>query len=762
MDLQQFLREITRAREYRGQLVHLRRIPARKARYGQLSAPLHPDVQERLSALGITRFYVHQSQAINAIRQGRHVIIATSTASGKTICFNVPVLDAIAGDRRVRALYVYPTKALAQDQLRVLRELTGGTLSWVRSGTYDGDTPRAARTRLRKQAHILLTNPDMLHLGILPNHALWAPFFRNLRYVVLDEAHHYRGVFGSQVACVLRRLRRICEHYGASPQFIASSATIANPAEHIARLTGVEAQVIEDDGSPHGPRLIALWNPPFLDRARTARRSPNTEAAYLLEALLRFGVRTIVFARARVVAELILRYVRRALEQTAPELVSRVKVYRAGYLPEERRRLERELFSGEMLGVVATTALELGIDIGGLDAAILVGYPGTIASFWQQIGRAGRGDEPSLGMLIGHDNPLDQYFMRHPDDLLGRPHERALIDPDNVYVLQQHLPCAAYEVPLTNRDEELFGPGFVDAMIRLEEQGVLIYRDERWVYGGYRYPAEGVSLRSMGDGRFAILNAADDYRLLEEIEASTAPQRVHPGAIYLHQGESYRVIHYDGAMRQAIVEPVTVDYYTQPREWNDVRIVRSLAHRPMGATTAFLGQVRVTSQVIGYRRLQHFSEAVLGEEPLEMPPQAFDTVALWWDVPEEIAYMVRRRGGDFAGGLHAVEHAAIGILPLFAMCDRWDIGGVSTPRHPDTDRAQIFIYDASPGGVGIAEEGFRRLSDLWQATLEAIRDCPCEDGCPSCIQSPKCGSNNQPLDKDAAVWILRSLLEGSG
>ncbi|HEY65049.1 MAG TPA: DEAD/DEAH box helicase [Caldilineae bacterium] len=758
MDPRRFLNEILKAPGYRGQLVHIHRIPAHRARYGRLSDPLHPAVQARLRAMGVTRFYVHQAQAINAIRQGHHVIIATSTASGKTLCFNVPVLDAIAQEPQTRALYLYPTKALAQDQLRVLRELTQEDLAWVHSGTYDGDTPRAARTRLRKQAHILLTNPDMLHLGILPNHTLWGSFFRHLRYVVLDEAHHYRGVFGSHVACVLRRLRRICEHYGASPQFIASTATIANPAEHMEQLTGVTPQVIDDDGSPHGPRWIALWNPPFLDRARSARRSANIEAAYLLAELLRAGVRTIVFTRARVVAELILRYVRRVLTPTAPELTHRVKAYRAGYLPEERRRLERELFSGELLGVVATTALELGIDIGGLDAAILVGYPGTIASFWQQIGRAGRSTEPALGVLIGHDNPLDQYFMRHPDDLLGRPLERALTDPDNVYVLQQHLPCAAYEIPLSNVDEERFGPGFVDAMVRLEEQGLLAYRGDRWIYTDRRYPAEQVSLRSIGSGRFAILNAADGYRLLEEIEAHTAPLRVHPGAIYLHQGESYLVIRYDAAMRQAIVQPVDVDYYTQPKEWNDVRIIRSLSHQAMGKAMAFLGQVRVTSQVIGYRRLQHFSEAVLSEEPLEMPPQSFDTVALWWDVPEEIIWALRKQRLDPAGGLHAVEHAAIGILPLFAMCDRWDIGGVSTPRHPDTNQAQVFIYDAFPGGMGIAEEGFRRLRELWRATLELIQGCPCEDGCPSCIQSPKCGSNNQPLDKAAAIMILQSLL----
>mgnify|MGYP000100093307 CR=1 FL=1 len=758
MRAKDFINHLKRQRFYRGQIVHVEHIPARPARYGRLDRPLPASLQDALQRVGAEKLYTHQAQAINAVRAGQNVVVATSTASGKTLCYNVPVLEAVIKDWRSRALYLFPTKALAQDQLRSLRELTRPNLREVKFGTYDGDTPQSTRARRRKEAAIILTNPDMLHLGILPNHTLWAHFFANLKYVVIDEAHVYRGVFGSQVACVLRRLRRICRFYGANPQFICCSATIANPGEHIERLVGVPALVVDDDGSPSGAKEFVLWNPPFLDRARTSRRSANSEATDLFVEMARQGVRNITFTKARKVAELILRYARGVLEEKDPELVPLIKSYRAGYLPEERRKIERELFSGKLLGVTATSALELGVDVGSLDATVLVGYPGTIASTWQQAGRAGRGVRESLSILIGLDSPLDQYFMRHPEELFGRPHENALIAPDNVYILEKHLPCAAHELPLTSDDESLFGPGFVEAMINLERKGVLDYRGERWYYMGWGYPAQEVNLRSVSGSRFALLDESRGYQTLEEIEASSALYRVHPGAIYLHQGESYLVTDLDLEAQVACLRPVDVDYYTQPRELNDVSIVRSLRHKEFPTTTAFFGQVRVTQQVIGYTRKQQFSETVLSVEYLDLPPQSYETKALWFEVPSEIARRVSNRGLHFHGGLHALEHAAIGILPLFAMCDRLDIGGLSTPCHPDTGKPQVFIYDAFPGGVGIAEKGFELIEELWKATLSTIEECPCEDGCPSCIQSPKCGNNNEPLDKKAAVVILRGLL----
>ena len=811
MDVAEFLRQVRKQPFYAGQIVHVEQIGRRSARYAALAAPLHPDLQAQLQAQGISRLFSHQAAAVNAVRAGRHIAVSTSTASGKTLCYHLPALHTILNEPVARALYLYPTKALAQDQMRSLQALgcaaIGGAGTAARTasplpitaGVYDGDTPQARRSKLRQSGQIILTNPDMLHVGILPNHALWGSFFRHLRYVVLDEAHTYRGVFGSQVACVLRRLRRVAAAYGSQPQFIATSATIANPSQHIAALTGVEPLVIDDDGSPSGPRTFVLWNPPLLEEARSRRaqdkgapasparapgqitglrRSANGEASSLFTALVRDRTRVIVFTRARKVAELILRYARDELNRgdkgsarkpsppAQSSLADRIAAYRAGYTPEQRRQIERDLFEGRLLGVTATNALELGIDVGGLDAAVLVGYPGTIASLWQQAGRAGRGSDPSLAVLIGLDNPLDQYFLRHPADLFGRSHEHALIDPDNLYVLARHLPCAAAEVPLTVTagpgrfdDEALFGPGFAQAMAQLEDSGQLEFHGDRWTYPGSDYPAEKVNLRSADGGRFAILDESRDYRTLEEIEASSAPQRVHPGAVYLHQGEPYLVTRYDGEMGFAVARPAELDYYTTPREWSDVRIVRSLAHRPIPGGYAYFGPVRATSQVVGYRRLRHYSDEVLGEEMLELPQHTFETTALWWDVAPEIASACQRRGLDFLGGIHALEHACIGMLPLLAMCDRWDIGGLSTPRHADTDAPQIFIYDGFPGGVGIAELGFKQLPDLWRATYEVISACPCEDGCPSCIQSPKCGNNNQPLDKAAAKLILGLLLQ---
>lgn len=756
----QFVQYLTERPFYQGQIVHVERLPARKARYGRLRRGLPVPLQQALDDIGVRRFYVHQTEAINAAREGHNVVVATSTASGKTLVYNVPVLEAIVSIPQARALYLFPTKALAQDQLRALSELTQGQLRGVRFATYDGDTPKSDRARIRKRAAVILTNPDMLHVGILPNHNLWSQFFANLKYVVIDEAHVYRGVFGSQVANVLRRLRRICRFYGADPQFICCSATIANPEQHVQRLTAAPTVVIDDDGSPSGEKLFVLWNPPFLDETRTSRRSANMEATNLFVQLVEHGLRNITFVKARKIAELILMYARDRLDKEAPALKSLIHSYRAGYLPQERRRIERDLFDGRLLGVTATNALELGVDIGSLDATVQVGYPGTIASTWQQAGRAGRGVRESLSVLIGLDGPLDQYFMRHPEELFGRSHEHALIDPDNVYILEKHLPCAAYELPITTRDEALFGPGFVEAMINLERNRVLEYRSERWYYRGFDYPAQAVSIRSIGEGRYRLINQESGEQI-EEIEAATAFMRVHPGAIYLHQGESYLVTELDQMNQIARARRIDVNYYTEPRQINDVRIIDTVDRREAGATTAHFGKMAVTEHVIGYRKKQQFTETMLGEEFLDLPPTHFETTGMWWDIPPDVIEAVRRRKLDFLGGIHAAEHAAIGILPLFAMCDRWDIGGLSTPNYADTGRPQIFIYDGYPGGVGIAEKGYELLIGLWQATLEAIQDCPCEGGCPSCIQSPKCGNNNEPLDKEAAIVILRGLL-GSG
>ena len=763
---------------YRDQIAHVEELPARPARFASPEEPVHPALAETLRRRGIHKLYAHQAEAIRALRQGSNVAVSTSTASGKTLCYNIPALESCLADRRSRCLYVFPTKALAQDQMRVLRELSQDALPSLKVGTFDGDTPQNRRAELRRSASIILTNPDMLSMGILPNHTSWAPFFAHLRYVVIDEAHAYRGIFGSHVANILRRLDRVCRLHGSKPRFIFCSATVANAGDHIGRLLGRPVQVIDQDGAPHGPRQFALWNPPVIDELGS-RRSAGAEATMLFVELVKAGIRNITFTKSRKTAELIFMQAREVLRREAPELVPLIAAYRAGYLAEDRRSIEQGLFSGRLLGVASTTALELGVDVGRLDATVLTGYPGTLASTWQQAGRAGRGLHDALSVLIGMADPLDQYLMRHPEEIFARPVENALIDPVNPYILPLHLLCAAYEAPLTAADEESFGgPAVVrPALEQMQQEGLISSAGGRWFYAGAGYPAQEVSIRSISGQHYSILDRSNGLALLETIEPALAFLQAHPGAVYLHQGDTYLVDSLDLNGRTVYARPVEVGYYTQPVDHTEVRIVRTRlggtsgesakdAATPAPAepsrTAAYWGDVRVTTQVVGFRRKQRGSESVVSVEPLDLPPLSYETRSLWFDIPEAAVAEVQRRGLDLAGGLHALEHAAIAILPLYAMCDRNDIGGLSTSMHPDTGRAQVFIYDALPGGVGISEKGYQILPDLWRATLQLLRECPCDEGCPSCVQSPKCGNNNQPLDKQAAAVILDALVEPAG
>jgi len=753
------LARLQSAPEYAGQIVHIEMLPAREARYEPLARPLPPPLQAILQQHGISGLYTHQARAIDAARDGENVLVATGTASGKTLCYNLPVLERILADPMARALYLYPTKALAQDQTRALSELVAGSaLAGLRQGVYDGDTEPGARTRLRRHASVILSNPDMLHVGILPNHTSWATIFRHLAYVVLDEAHVYRGIFGSHVALLMRRLRRVTAQYGAAPQFILCSATIANGGAHAERLIGQPVTVVDRDGSPAGPRQFVFWNPPLTDPQHGTRHSINAEAAGILATLVHEGVRNITFVRARKLAELIYLYARETLAKDEGGLADRIAPYRAGYLAAERREIERRLFSGELLAVTATNALELGIDVGHLEATVLVGYPGTIASTWQQAGRAGRGREESLTVLLGYSNPLDQYFMRHPQELFSRSPEHALTDPENPHLLRGHLQCAAYEVPLGEQDLTLFGRTASGLLENLVSEGLLERRGERWFFPWEDAPAQRVSLRGTEGEPFLLLDTSDDNALLEELDAAGAFFRVYPGAIHLHQGRSYLITELDLAHHIALAEPTEAAYYTEPVEDNQVEVIRSTRARTDLPAKVYLGRVRVTVQVLGYRQHEQFTGAARGEYDLALPPQSFETEALWFGLPDSARRDVLAQNLDLAGGLHAVEHAVIGMLPLFAMCDRNDIGGVSTLLHPDTGAAQVFVYDAYPGGVGIAAKGFEMIQDLWERTLELVSECPCAEGCPSCIQSPKCGNNNEPLDKGAAVLILRALL----
>ncbi|MDR7481546.1 MAG: DUF1998 domain-containing protein [Armatimonadota bacterium] len=753
MDFGALLDDLRARPGYGGQIVHVRFLPPRPPRHADLAPPLPPALAARLRQRGIERLYTHQVAAVEAARRGEHLAVVTSTASGKTLCYTLPVLEALLADPRACALFLFPTKALAQDQLDSLRAFE---LPDLPVETYDGDTPARQRAAIRDRARILLTNPDMLHIGILPQHFRWRRFLGGLRFVVADEMHVYRGVFGSHVANVLRRLWRVCRFHGAAPQVICTSATVANAREFAERLLGVPVTTIAADGAPAGPRWFVLWNPPLREGA-AGRRSALGEATALFSELTARGVRTIAFTKARKVTELIARYATRRLRETAPEAAARISPYRAGYLPADRRRIERRLFHGELYGVVATSALELGIDVGGLDAAVLVGFPGTIASTWQRAGRAGRGAAPALAVLVAGDDALDQYLMRHPDYLFDRPCEHAIIDPENPYILARHLRCAAAELPLIEADTTLFGARTRELLPLLVEAGDLVPRRGRWYWvGRQRYPAQEVDLRAASGVTFRIvaprrvtIGTVDDARVFEQ---------AHPGAIYLHQGETYLVRALDLHGRTVHVEPTAADYYTQPRTVIDLTIRAPRAARPWGPTTLHFGDVDVTTQVIGFARKQLFTDTTLGVEPLDLPARTLATTALWVPVPQDLERRVRASGGDFAGAIHAVEHAAIGVLPLFAMCDRWDLGGVSYPQHPQVEGPAIFIYDGHPGGVGITEQAYRLIDALMAATREVIEACPCETGCPSCIQSPKCGNLNEPLDKRAALLLLDGLL----
>ena len=756
-DAGRFVERLRRADEHAGQLAHVERLPPRAAEHGALSHELHPTLTALLEDMGVLPLYRHQAAAVDALLDGQDAAVVTPAASGKSLCYQAPIVHTLLEDPSARALLLFPTKALAQDQLRSLRRLLTDRLG-AHAAIFDGDTPHEERARIRRSANLVLTNPDMLHLGILPNHRYWGRFLRNLRFVVVDEAHVYRGIFGSHTANVLRRLRRLCAHYGGEPQFALCSATIANAGELARRLTGREAVVVSADGSPSGGKHFAFWNPPIVDEDRSERASAGSEAARLVEALVKQDVRTLAFVRTRRQAEVVYANVRNRLRQEARGLEERVRPYRASYLPEDRRAVERGLADGQLSAVVATNALELGIDIGDLDATVLAGYPGSVASTWQQAGRSGRSRAGALSVLIAQDNPLDQYLMRHPDFFFGSPHEHARIRPENPHVLGAHLLCAAYEKPITQADAAYLPEGFEEAAQGLAERGLLNRRGGAWrLSPSVDYPAQRVNIRSAWDTQYLAVEA-ESGRILERVEEYAAHSQLHPGAVYLHQGEPYLVEHLDLEGREAYLRRTDAPYYTETRELVDIRVVETHAAKVAGAGRVFLGEVEVSRAVVAYRRKDIYGRGDYGEQRLDLPEQRFRTVGVWFDIPGATLDWALKTRADLAGGLHAMEHAAIGVLPLYALCDRNDVGGVSTALHPDTRGPAVFIYDGHPGGVGIAEHGYAVIEELWRATLDAVAECPCASGCPACIQSPKCGNNNHPLDKAVAVRFLRELI----
>jgi DEAD/DEAH box helicase domain-containing protein len=727
-------------------IVHLERIPARAPELEDID--LVPELSARLRRSGIEKLWSHQAEGLRTARAGRNVAIATGTASGKSLVYQLATFERFLANPKATALYLFPTKALSQDQLRAVRAFA---LPAARAAVYDGDTPAAERQWIRRNANLLITNPDMLHVGIMPRADQWALFLRELSLVVVDEMHTLRGVFGSHVANVLRRLRRLARRYGGDPLFVCASATIGNPGELASRLTGATFAEITRDGSPHGEKLFALWNPPFTDDSQTARYSATSQAAGLLAGLVEDGVRTICFARSRKGAELIASHAR--------DLASggTVAAYRAGYLPEERRELERALVDGSLTGVAATTALELGIDIGGLDACVIAGYPGTIAGTWQQAGRAGRRRDGALAVLVAGDDPLDQYVVHHPAHIFGRPHENAVVDHSNPNILDAHIGCAAFESPLLDSDAGFFGADvFAPAVARLADAGMLRRRGDKWFWAGGRAPSNEVDIRSAG--RTIHIVEEDTGRLLGTGEQSRAPHTLHPGAIYLHQGEQFEVASLDIERGVALVRASDATWYTQARDITDIRILGVDEKKRAGIVDLFLGDVEVSDQVVGYVRKRLYTNETLDETPLEMPPQRLRTKSVWYTVPDELLASAGLRAADVPGAAHAAEHCAIGIMPLFAMCDRWDVGGVSTALHEDTGMCTVFVYDGYPGGAGFAARSFEAGAEHLRAALETIEQCPCERGCPSCVQSPKCGNGNEPLDKYGAARLLRAIL----
>jgi DEAD/DEAH box helicase domain-containing protein len=732
-----------------GRLVHLERIPARAARFGELAAPVPADVWD---AFGLTGLWAHQAEAIDHARAGRSVVIATGTASGKSLCYQVPIAEAVLGSPPGSALLVFPTKALAQDQLR---SLTALGLDRLVAATYDGDTSPEARTWVRRNANVVLTNPEMLHGALLPFHGRWANFLGRLRYIVVDELHTLRGIFGSHTVHLLRRLRRLCESYGSSPTFVFSSATIGEPARLAGELCGRPVVPVVDDASPRGERLFALWNPPLLDAETGARASTNVEVARLAAAFVEGGWRTVAFCRSRRATEVVAGDVRR---RVGPELADSIRSYRAGYLASERREIEAELFSGRLRGVVATNALELGIDVGGLDACILNGFPGTIASMWQQAGRAGRDERPSVAVLVAGADQLDQWLMTHPRQVFTRSPEPAVVNGSNPSVLLPQLACAAYERPLTPADETWWGDDLADGVRQLVLGDRLRLRNGAAYWQGRGTPAPGIGLRSGSPQEFRIAEA--DGRVVGTVDASRAFEQVHPGAIYLHLGQQYRVLALDLDDRVALVESVAVDEYTQVRSQMQVSILGADDLSEVGRAGLFLGPVEIATEVVGYERHDSRTRRVIGREELTLPPSRLVTRAFWYTIDEEVLERARLAPEQVPGALHAAEHAGIGILPLFTICDRWDVGGVSTPLQADTGRPTIVIYDGYPGGVGIAELGFAAGERHLEATRAVIERCPCTRGCPSCVQSPKCGNGNEPLDKAGAVALLRTILGG--
>lgn len=762
-------------------LTALRHFPAQPARWAPYPDDLHPRLREVLEQRGYEQLYTHQREAYDLAAQGRSTVVVTPTASGKTLCYNLPVLDRILKDPDARALYLFPTKALAQDQLATLYGLVEALQADIGTFTYDGDTPQDARRAIRARAHIVVTNPDMLHKGVLPHHTKWAKLLENLRYVVVDELHAYRGVFGSHVANVFRRLLRLCRFYGSQPQFLCSSATIGNPRELAEGLTGAPMTLLGESGAPRGEKYFAIYNPPVVNRQLGIRRSALNCARDVSLSFLGKGLQTIVFAPSRLSTEVLVTYLKEALE-TRPGSDGVIRGYRGGYLPLKRREIERGLRDGSVLGVVSTNALELGIDIGSLDAAVLLGYPGSVASSWQQAGRAGRRSGTSVAVLVCNSTPLNQFIARHPEYFFGSPVEQARLNPDNLHILVAHVKCAAFELPFTE-DERFGGESLPDVLRFLEEQRLLHRAGERWHWTSESYPADAVSLRSVSSDNFVVQDVTREPRIVAEVDFDSAPSMVHEKAIYILEGRSYYVEKYDHKERRVQVREADVDYYTDAINHSKVKVLETFVEEPRRNARRSHGEVHVTSQVVGFKKIKFHTHENVGAGELQMPENEMHTTAYWLTVPREVLQALPYGSEERRDGVGALSYTLGQMAALYLLCDRRDLGvalgddGQGEARSerglqrlgllarerraalPEDDQPQIFIYDNYPGGIGLSEPLYGLHDRLLSESLALIEACACDDGCPSCVGPPgEVGSRG----KEVARALLRSLLGAEG
>jgi len=729
MNLEQMLDYFKASEKMEKNITSWVELPAREAVYAEFPDFIDGRIREALEKRGVRRLYSHQADAINAINNGESVVVVTPTASGKTMCYNVPVLNAILKDEESRALFLFPTKALSQDQTSELHELIKEAGIDVKTFTYDGDTPQSARKAIRQAGHIVVTNPDMLHSGILPHHTKWTKLFENLKFIVIDEVHHYRGVFGSHLANTIRRLIRICDFYGAKPQFICCSATIANPAELAAGITGADVKLIDNNGAPSCKKHIVFYNPPLVNKELGIRRSSMLEAEGLAEALIRNGVQTIVFTRSRLNVEVLVTYLKDIFHGSR-EGEKRVRGYRGGYLPNLRREIEKGLREGSITGVVSTNALELGIDIGALEACIICGYPGTIASTWQQAGRAGRRSGVSAAFLVANSSPLDQYIINHPDYFFGKSPENGLINPDNLVILYNHMKCAAFELPF--EDGEKFGVETTDEMLSFMEEARLVrHVGKRWHWMSDVFPADEISLRSASNENFIIIDISDPkHKVIGETDRFSAPMLLHEEAIYMHEGIQFQVEKLDFDDKKAYVRRVNVDYYTDANLAVDLKVIDVFREDSEKQVQRSSGEVAVSSLVTMFKKIKLHTHENIGSGPVTLPELEMHTTAYWITLPEIIAGMSQT---DVQNGLLGISNVLANAAPIYLMCDPGDIRVVHQVRSTFTQKPTVYIYDSCPGGVGFSNKLYELHSELFETASDMVRRCSCESGCPSCV-----------------------------